>query len=101
MSSNANANAMNAAAKAKKAEENAAALAQKTAKNAAAAANAEKKATEAAAAAANAGVPKMSGGARRSAAHKHSLRRLKKAMTKMNNALKKCNKKRMTRRRKH
>jgi len=40
-------------------------------------------------------------GGRHTAAHRQAVRRLKKAMTKMNGALKKCNKKRMTRRRKH
>ena len=43
----------------------------------------------------------QNGGARHSAAHRQAVRRMKKAMTKMNMALKKCNKKRMTRRRKH
>ena len=40
-------------------------------------------------------------GGRHTAAHRQAVRRMKKAMTKMNMALKKCNKKRMTRRRKH
>jgi hypothetical protein len=40
-------------------------------------------------------------GGRHTAAHRQAVRRMKKAMTKMNSALKKCNKKRMTRRRKH
>ena len=85
------------------AEKNAAKITAAAANVTATAAEAEKKAVIAVknavvANAANKGSP-ITGGARRSASHKQALRRLNKAMTKINNACK--NKKRSTRRRNH
>jgi hypothetical protein len=93
-----NAAAKNAANKARKAEEEAKVAAQKLVNNAAKVAVAEEAAKKTAMNAKNMGVPGMSGGARRTKSHKQALRRLNKAMTKINNACK--NKKRSTRRRK-
>jgi hypothetical protein len=93
-----NAAVNNAAKKARNAEKAAAEAAQKLAKNAVTTVVAENKAVVARNNASKMGVP-ITGGARRSASHKQALRRLNKAMTKINNACK--SKKRSTRRRNH